>query len=94
MEQSKFVFTGVLIKENNGISALCLELDVASEGESVSEAKKNLFEAVSLYIESAVENNLPILRPVPEQDNPLKTNPDKILEKFSLKINFTVHTYA
>jgi len=94
MEQSKFVFTGVLIKENNGISALCLELDVASEGESVSEAKKNLFEAVSLYIESAVENNLPILRPVPEQDNPLKTNPDKILEKFSLKINFTVNTYA
>ena len=94
MEQSKFVFTGILLKENSSISALCLELDVASEGETVLEAKNNLIEAVTLYIESAVENNLPVLRPVPEEDNPLLKKSDKILEKFDLKINFTVYAHA
>ncbi len=94
MEQSKFVFTGVLLKENPSISAICLELDVATEGETTLEAKNNLIEAVSLYIETAVENNLPILRPISEEDNPLLRNQDKILEKFMLKINFTVNAYA
>jgi predicted RNase H-like HicB family nuclease len=94
MEQSKFVFTGVLLKENSSISALCLEVDVATEGETIQEAKNNLIEAVSLYIESAVENNLPVLRPVPEEENPLLQNHKKILEKFTLKINFTVYAHA
>ena len=97
MELSKFVFTGVLLKEseNDGsISAICLELDVASEGETAEEAKNNLFEAVSLYIESAIENNLPVLRPIPEEENPIKIIPEKIVEKFPLKINFSVQAYA
>ena len=97
MEQSKFVFTGVLLNESNSsgtMTALCLEVDVASEGETIEEAKNNLMEAVSLYIESAVENNLPLLRPIPKEDNPLLNNQDKIIEKFMLKINFTVNAYA
>lgn len=94
MEPSKFVFTGILVKDNVSISALCLELDVASEGETASEARNNLIEAVSLYIESAVENNLPVLRPVSEEDNPLLNNSHEVIEKFLLKINFTVKAYA
>ena len=34
-------------------SALCPELDVASQGSSVEEAKLNLREAVELFLESA-----------------------------------------
>lgn len=94
MEEAKFIFTGLLLKENSSISALCLEVDVATEGKTLAEAKKNLMEAVTLYIESAVESNLPILRPVPEEDNPLMKSPNKILEKFKLKINFSVLAHA
>ncbi len=94
MENSRLVFTGILLKEENSLSALCPELDVASEGETLDEAKNNLIEAVTLYIESAVENNLPILRPIPEEDNPLIKTPDKIVEKFLLKINFSVIVHA
>jgi len=39
-DRTSFVFTGVLIKEDEGYSVLCLELDVASQGETVEEAKK------------------------------------------------------
>ena len=94
MEETKFIFTGLLLKENSSISALCLEVDVGTEGKTLAEAKKNLIEAVTLYIESAVENNLPILRPVPEEDNPVLKSPKKVLEKFQLKINFSVLAHA
>lgn len=39
-------------KEGRLYSALCLELDVASQGRSVAEAKKNIAEAVKLYLEA------------------------------------------
>lgn len=97
MEPSKLIFTGILFKdskEDQSISALCLELDVASEGETAQEAKANLIEAVTLYIETAVENNLPILRPVPEDENPLIKDSSNIIEKFDLKIRFSVHAHA
>jgi len=94
MENSKFVFTDLVIKEGTSYSSLCLELDVASEGETISKAKQNLMEAVSLYIESAIENNLPVLRQIPEEENPVQQFPEKIIEKFPLKINFSVKAYA
>lgn len=42
-------------KEGELFSALCLELNVASQGETVEEAKKNIREAVYLYIEDVIE---------------------------------------
>ena len=94
MNTSIFVFTGILLKEKSSISAMCLDVDVATEGTSIDEAKNNLFEAVSLYIESAIENNLPILRPVPSEDNPLINTPNNVIETFTLKINLEVRAYA
>jgi len=94
MNKSKFVFTGVLLKENSGVSAICPDVDVATEGETKTEAKENLIEAVSLYIESAFENNIPILRPIPLEENPLVTDKGNVLEKFNIKIDFKVKTYA
>lgn len=42
-------------KEGGFYSAVCLELNVASQGETVSEAQKNLQEAVELYLEDVLE---------------------------------------
>ena len=46
-------FTAMIYRETDGYVALCPELDVASQGESVEEASANLREAVELFIESA-----------------------------------------
>ena len=53
--------------------------------------KKNLIEAVTLYIESAVENNLSlIIRPVPED----AFDENMVIELFALKIDFSVKAYV
>ena len=46
-------FTAMIYRERDGYVALCPELDVASQGDSVEEASTNLREAVELFIESA-----------------------------------------
>jgi predicted RNase H-like HicB family nuclease len=44
-----------LTREDGGFVALCPELDVASQGMTVEEAKANLKEAVELFFECASE---------------------------------------
>lgn len=85
MSKNIFTFTGVIVKENKGYSSLCLELDVASQGDTAREAKKALIEAATLYLESAIENNLPYLRPVLAEENPQRATPERIVETFALK---------
>jgi len=46
-------FTAMIYRETDGFVAICPELDVASQGDSVEEASANLREAVELFIESA-----------------------------------------
>jgi len=46
-------FTAAIHREGDGYVALCPELDVASQGGTVAEAKANLLEAVELYLETA-----------------------------------------
>jgi predicted RNase H-like HicB family nuclease len=45
--------TAIIEREDDGYVALCPELDIASEGESVEEARVNLVEALTLFFESA-----------------------------------------
>ena len=45
--------TAFFTREGDGFVALCPELDVASQGDSVEDAKKNLTEAVELFFECA-----------------------------------------
>jgi predicted RNase H-like HicB family nuclease len=45
--------TALVEREGNGYVALCPEFDVASQGDTVEEAKSNLSEAVSLFLETA-----------------------------------------
>ncbi|MBI2664334.1 type II toxin-antitoxin system HicB family antitoxin [Candidatus Woesearchaeota archaeon] len=49
------IVLNVVIKEEKegGYSAVCTDLDVASQGETVEEAISNVKEAVELYFESA-----------------------------------------
>ena len=46
-------FTALIEREGDGYVALCPELDVASQGDSVESARKNLIEAVELFFETA-----------------------------------------
>ena len=46
-------FTAVIEREGDGWVAFCPELDVASQGDSVEEARTNLTTAVELFFESA-----------------------------------------
>lgn len=45
--------TGLLEREGDGYVALCPELDVASQGDTIEEALTNLREAVQLFLETA-----------------------------------------
>ncbi len=45
--------TAIIEKEGDGYVALCSELDVASQGDTIEEARNNLREAVELFLESA-----------------------------------------
>jgi predicted RNase H-like HicB family nuclease len=46
-------------KENNEFVAQCLNVDVASQGETLDEAIKNLKEAVELYFQDEPNKTLP-----------------------------------
>jgi predicted RNase H-like HicB family nuclease len=94
MEEKEFVFKGLTLQEEGGYSALCLDLDVASQGETVPQAKEALLEAVTLYLETAVESNLPWLRPVPPGEDPRFISPELVVEEFTLKVGVAIHAYA
>ena len=55
---TKRSFTAVLEKEGGEFVALCPELDVASQGETVEIAMNNLREAVELFLECASAEEL------------------------------------
>jgi predicted RNase H-like HicB family nuclease len=46
-------FTGIIEREGDGYVALCPELDIASQGDTVEEARANLAEAIELFLETA-----------------------------------------
>ena len=54
----KHTLTAILTREDGGFVALCPELDVASQGMTVEEAKANLKEAVELFFECASETEV------------------------------------
>ena len=46
-------FTAAIWREDDGYVALCAELDIASQGDTVEAARANLKEAVELFFECA-----------------------------------------
>ena len=45
--------TAYIEREGDGYVSLCPELDLASQGRTIEEARQNLVEAVELFFESA-----------------------------------------
>ncbi len=50
--------TAIIEREDDGYVALCPELDIASEGTSVDEARNNLIEALTLFFETASDSEI------------------------------------
>jgi predicted RNase H-like HicB family nuclease len=50
--------TAIIEREGDGYVSLCPELDIASQGNSVEEAKNNLQEALELFFETASAEEL------------------------------------
>lgn len=46
-------FTAIIEREEDGYVSLCPELDIASQGNTVEEARNNLVEAIELFFEMA-----------------------------------------
>ena len=47
------LLTAIIEREDNGYVALCPEVDVVSQGDTVDEARNNLKEALELFFETA-----------------------------------------
>lgn len=94
MKTNDFAFTCIVVQEAEGYSSLCLELDVASQGKTIPQAKDMLLDAVTLYLQTAIESNLPHMRPVPPDEGPRITAPDMVVASFPIKVDIGVRAYA
>ncbi len=45
--------TAIIEREDDGFVALCPELDIASQGDTIEQARANLIEALTLLFETA-----------------------------------------
>ena len=52
MEQTRRL-TAIIEREDDGYVSLCPELDIASQGATIEEARANLVEALTLFFETA-----------------------------------------
>ena len=50
--------TALIEREGDGFVALCPELDIASQGDSIEQARDNLREALELFFESAPQEEV------------------------------------
>ena len=50
--------TVIIEREGNEFVSLCPELDIASQGKSVNDARENLKEALELFFETASEDEV------------------------------------
>ena len=50
--------TAIIESEGDGYVALCPEVDVVSQGDTVTEARSNLKEALELFFETASETEI------------------------------------
>jgi len=57
MEQTRRL-TVIIEREDDGFVALCPEVDVASQGSTIEEARANLVEALTLFFEVADDGEI------------------------------------
>lgn len=51
-------YTAIIEREGDGYVSLCPEFDIASQGDSIEEAKANLAEAIELFLEVAAPSEV------------------------------------
>ena len=51
--------TALIEREGDGYVSLCPDLDIASQGHTVEEARENLIEALELFLETASPSEIP-----------------------------------
>lgn len=56
--KTKRELTAIIEREGSGYVSFCPELDVASQGDTIEEARANLIEALELFFETASEEEL------------------------------------
>jgi predicted RNase H-like HicB family nuclease len=56
MKKKKLVLHNLIFKEGKSYTAICLELNVASQGKTVKQASANLQEAVELFLDTVLED--------------------------------------
>ena len=49
----KYSLTAIIEREGDGYVALCPEIDIASQGDTIEQARENLREALELFFEAA-----------------------------------------
>lgn len=96
MVNKKYRFKCVVEKDQDTFCALCLDLDIATEGATLEEALDNLKEAVELYVLTAIEQGVEeefIPRPVPNRIYKKYTNKAKdiVIENHDLGHAATCH---
>lgn len=57
MKQTKQL-TAIIEREEDGYVSLCPELDIASQGSTIEEARDNLVEALELFFETAAPSEI------------------------------------
>lgn len=62
-------FSASVWQEGTWFVAQCLEIDVASQGQTEAEALANLSEALELYLESPLATFAPVVRKVEVEVN-------------------------
>ncbi len=50
--------TAIIEREDDGFVSLCPELDIASQGSSIEDARANLVEALTLFFETADQSEV------------------------------------
>ena len=53
VETMRKQLTAIIEREGSGYVSLCPELDIASQGDTIEEARQNLREALELFFETA-----------------------------------------
>ncbi len=87
----ELILTCIVKKERGGYSSLCPELDVASRGDTIEEARKNLEEAITGHLQTAKQEGLfdEILERlgIKEEDD---TSTDQFINKPSFSTSMTI----
>ena len=56
--KGNYELTAIIERQGDGYVSLCPELDIASQGDTIEEARSNLIEALELFFETASQEEI------------------------------------